>query len=316
MKFVVTVDTEEDLWGEYRRCNAPVTNIANVHRFQTLCEKYGVRPTYLVTYPITQDDECVGVFADILARGKCEVGMHCHPWNTPPFEEEISEYNSMLCNLPPELQYKKLESLDLAIQDRFGIKAVSFRAGRWGYSSDVAKCLERLRYQVDSSVVPFINWGATHGPDFTHFPQEPYRFDPSAIQSLANYGSMLEVPATVGLLGWSTPMAVRVWRTLRDRRVAFLKGTGILALFRIMQRVWLSPEQTGSENQVKLIRQLQARGGTTVNLVFHSSSLKAGLTPFVRTPLDEAQFYQRLEAVFVFAQANKFHFVTLSECQT
>ena len=70
-----------------------------------------VVPTYLLTYPVTQDEKAAAVFQDLLDAGRCEIGMHCHPWNTPPYQEVMNRYNSMLCNLPASLQLEKLQRL-------------------------------------------------------------------------------------------------------------------------------------------------------------------------------------------------------------
>lgn len=313
MNLVVTVDTEEDDWSNDRSTGSQVSNISKIPKFQSLCDKYAVRPTYLLTYPITQRPECVRVLKTIVSRGACEIGVHCHPWNTPPYEEELTKHNSMLCNLPSELQFRKLDMLDRAIQAQFGMKPVSFRAGRWGYSAQVAQHLEKLGYKVDTSVTPYVNWAYADGPDFTDFPVRPYWFHPSNIMRKQVSGPILEVPATIGLLGWSSPCGEKVWKALCREDMDFLKGTGILAALGITQKVWLSPEQVDGETMIKLIEQLRARGQTSFNVVLHSSSLKAGLTPFVRTASEEARFYRRLETVFEYTHTNGIHPITLSE---
>jgi hypothetical protein len=43
----------------------------------------------------------------------------------------------MLCNLAAELQYRKIRTLHELIGTRFGVRPVSFRAGRWGYGPAV-----------------------------------------------------------------------------------------------------------------------------------------------------------------------------------
>ena len=40
---------------------------------------------------------------------------------TPPYEECLNSYNSMLCNLPATLQFEKLQRLHEAIQNEFEI---------------------------------------------------------------------------------------------------------------------------------------------------------------------------------------------------
>ena len=88
MKLIVTIDTEEDNWGEYKPAGHTVENIVRVQGVQQLFDEFSVRPTYLISYPVADDDRAVSILKGILERGGCEIGTHCHPWNTPPFEEE------------------------------------------------------------------------------------------------------------------------------------------------------------------------------------------------------------------------------------
>ena len=105
MKLIVTIDTEEDNWGSYNPTGNTVENIGYIRELQELFDKYDVKPTYLLTYPVATDDNSVSLLRGVMERGGCEIGTHCHPWNTPPFKEQTGPKNSMLCNLPSNLQY-------------------------------------------------------------------------------------------------------------------------------------------------------------------------------------------------------------------
>ena len=98
MKFIVTIDTEEDNWDKYSRTDNPVENLKKIIPLQKIFDRYGVRPTYLISYPVATDPKCIEILKSILDQGQCEIGSQCHPWNTPPFVEEINEHNSMLTN--------------------------------------------------------------------------------------------------------------------------------------------------------------------------------------------------------------------------
>jgi len=171
----ITIDTEEDEWGIYRQAGHTVENIKEIPRLQELFDSYCVKPTYLISYPVATDISSIQVLRKIHDQGKCEIGAHCHPWNTPPFEEEMSETNSMLCNLHSDLQYRKIECLHSTIIKNFGIVPKVFRAGRWGYDDTIGEHLNRLRYTADTSVTPFSDWSEYHGPDFSSTESvEPY----------------------------------------------------------------------------------------------------------------------------------------------
>lgn len=313
MKFIVTIDAEEDEWNARRSATCSVTNALQLPAFQALCDRYGIRPTYLLTYPMTQDHRVVRIFSDLIAKGTCEIGSHCHPWNTPPFDEKLTDVNSMLCNLSADLQLKKLETLDDAIQRRLGVKPVSFRAGRWAFCSEVARHLLGMGYKIDSSVTPYVNWKSWSGPDFTDYPLRPYRLNLADLHMPVSNGKLLEIPATIGLLGSSGPLAEKVWKAISRENLAFLKGPGVLARLGIVRKVWLSPELADGASMIGLIRQLRGQGHTCFNMVLHSSSLMAGMTPFVQTPAEEARLWQRMDAVFQYVSSNGMRPVTLAE---
>ncbi|MGH7411514.1 MAG: polysaccharide deacetylase family protein, partial [Candidatus Methylomirabilis sp.] len=134
MKLVVTIDTEEDNWGNFAASRSSLGNIERIPALQELFDHFAVTPTYLITYPVATDERAVSVLRAILQRGRCEIGAHCHPWNTPPLEEQASGPNSMLCNLPGDLQYAKMKSLHETIRRHFGVAPLSFRSGRFGYN--------------------------------------------------------------------------------------------------------------------------------------------------------------------------------------
>ena len=90
MELVVTIDAEEDQWGVTPSGTPSVTNIQQVPALQLLLNDYHIVPTYLLTYPVANDEKAAAVFRELLDAGQCEIGMHCHPWTTPPHEEGIA----------------------------------------------------------------------------------------------------------------------------------------------------------------------------------------------------------------------------------
>ena len=176
---IVTVDTEEEgLWGgQYRKSGNTVENIQGVPRFQELCDRFGVRPTYLVDAPVVEDDRAVALLRAIQDDGRAEIGAHLHPWCNPPYGEELNARNSYMCNLPESLQREKLIWITEQIEERFGRRPSSFRAGRYGLDIVGARILHDLCYLVDSSVIPFTDCSKDGGPDFRDAPWQPYYVD-------------------------------------------------------------------------------------------------------------------------------------------
>jgi hypothetical protein len=66
---VVTVDTEEDSWGHVRGSHYAVENIGALPDFQKLCDELGVKPTYLVTYPVVTDATAAAILRTLLEDG-------------------------------------------------------------------------------------------------------------------------------------------------------------------------------------------------------------------------------------------------------
>lgn len=313
MKLVITIDTEEDNWGDYSSAGQTLQNIDRIPYLQELFDAFNVKPTYLITYPVATDDKCVGMLGDIEKSGRCEIGMHCHPWNTPPFEEELNANNSMLSNLPRDLQYRKMSILHDTIATNFGIVPVSFRSGRWGYNKDVAENLFRLGYKVDTSITPYINWSAYCGPDFSTISPRHFRFFTDDIFRDADGGSLLEVPATIAFLQRNSALCGYIDSILRRKPLSHLRLIGLLDRLGLLNKVWLSPEESDSSQMIKVAECLKKKDHKVINMFFHSTTLKAGLNQFVRTENDEKQFIRRIQDFLVFARESGIESIKLSD---
>ncbi len=313
MKLVITIDTEEDNWGGYNAEEYTLANILKVPALQDLFDKFSVKPTYLITYPVATDERSLTVLRGIQERNRCEIGAHCHPWNTPPLEEEKTDVNSMLCNLAPDLQYRKLSTLHETIKKNLGSSPVSFRSGRWGYSKDVAKNLHSLGYIIDTSISSYTDWSFYHGPDFTDTTPKPYRFATENIFLESLDGPMVEIPATVGFLQQNFTLSNALLKMLSKKLVNKLRLVGVLSRLHLLNKVWLSPELSDAKSMIGLTELMLKKNYSLVNMSFHSTSLMAGLSPFVRTKDDEKSFLQRISDYLSFIKDSGIGSATLSE---
>ena len=313
MKLIITIDTEEDNRDNYISSGYTLNNLKKISNLQELFDEFGVRPTYLITYPVATDEAAISMFRYFLEEGRCEIGTHCHPWNTPPFEEETSQWNSMLCNLPVDLQLRKLTTLHETIIRNFGITPISFRAGRWGYSGDVAVNLHKLGYKVETSVTPYTNWTNYGGPDFSDYSPNPFRFSSSNAFSPSNNGQMLQVPVTIGFLQKNFTRTNSIIKMAGKRPLKSLRVIGILSRLGFANKVWLSPEVALSEEMIRLSQRMFETGYPILNFVFHSTSLKAGIGPFVKTEEDERRFLQTIREFLVFIRNAGIPSIKLSE---
>jgi len=300
MKLVVTIDTEEDNWGSYSPTEYTLRNIERLPALQALFDQLGVQPTYLITYPVATNEKTIRILGDLLKQGNCEIGAHCHPWNTPPFEEHNTERNSMLYNLPPELQYKKLLSLQTAISTNFGVGALSFRAGRWGYSYEVAKNVASLGFKIDTSITPYTDWTIYHGPNFWNLPPEPFQSTFGTTKGQSTQASLIEIPATIGYLQRAAAPCNLILKIAEKRPFKLMRLPRLLSELRLVNKVWLSPELCDGNSMIQLTRRLQRRGHSIANLFFHSPTLVAGLTPFAHTTADETRLLNRIRHFLTF----------------
>lgn len=313
MKLIITIDTEEDNWGIYDPHNYTLENITQIPELQDLFDEFDVLPTYLVTYSVAADVRSAAILKKILDQGRCEIGMHCHPWHTPPLEEECTEWNSMLCNLPSDLQSRKLEHLHKTIVKSFNTSPVSFRAGRWGYGKEVAMSLYNLGYKVDSSILSLIDWTEAYGPNFSQIFPDPYRFNPEEIFTLNTTGKLLEVPATIGFTQTNFQLANDLFNVLRGNPIRRLRLIGVLDKLGLLNKVWLSPEQSSADDMIALVKTFMKKHAPLVNFFFHSPTLKAGLTSYVRTEGDKQEFMAKIRTFLTFTKEAGIQSIRLSD---
>jgi hypothetical protein len=224
--------------------------------------------------------------------GGCEIGMHCHPWNTPPYEESLNKHNSMLCNLPKTLQFEKLQRLHEAIQNRFDMTPIAFRSGRWGFDAEVASNILRLGYRIDTSVTPYTSWAQESGPDFSYVSPQPYMFTQDSSTDRSPTGALAEIPVSIGYLYGEFQACAKLSQRLRSGSLRGLKLGGLLSRLRVLRKVWLSPEMETPARMIQLVRQMRNQGYGVLNLVFHSSALMGGGGPFIRSEADERIFLE------------------------
>jgi len=313
MKLVITIDTEEDEWTGYDPTRWGLENIRQIPTMQRLFDRFGALPTYLITYPVATDEKSIETLRDIAQTERCEIGAHCHPWNTPPLSTSADAKSTMLFRLPADLQFRKIETLHQTITKNFGKPPTSFRSGRWGYGPDVARALAKLQYRVDTSVMSRIDWTSSHGQDYSDMTPTPYHFHPEAIFHPNSQGPLLQVPATVGFIQNNQRRSAAWDRRLRSLPLNPLKLIGLCDRLGWINKVWLSPEQSTADHMIALTRSLLRTSLPIVNLFFHSSALQPGCTPFVKTDADRVDFLKRIETFLVFAKAAGIESIRLSD---
>lgn len=296
VKLLISVDTEEDNWRPATE-NVSVANIEEVPRFQAFVAGLGLKPTYFTTYQVACVKWAVENLQEAAAGGAAEIAAHLHPWNTPPMDGDPFGVNTMVHNLPLQLQRQKLEYLTRHHEAVFGTSPTSFRAGRYGLGHHLVKPLLDLGYKVESSVTPFWDWSEyDSGPDFRGAPMSKYHLSESdlTVDHGSEHGGLVELPLSCGYNRTAFEFWSGVDRVFRSRLLRTLKLPGIAWRTGLLRRIMLSPEIHTAEEMLELTERLLERGLDYLQLTLHSSSLKPGLSPFSRSRGDVERIYRRV----------------------
>jgi len=294
-KLIVVVDTEEEFdWShDHSRDSNCVRSIRWIRRLQDIFDRYGIKPVYVIDYPVVSQADGFKPLKEIYDDGHCLIGAHLHPWVNPPFEEQLNYRNSFPGNLQQRLEASKLEVLTDCIAERFGTRPCIYKAGRYGVGPNTFEILERQGFEVDVSVCPWMDYSAEGGPNFTGTSAWPFWFGEER--------RLLEIPMTVGFSGY-----LRKWGGPTLHRVASgsllrsLHAVGLLCRLGLVDKSWLSPEGYSHTEQVNLVRALHQDGLRIFSFTLHSPSIEPGNTPYVRSKHDLDNFLSSCQKFFDF----------------
>ena len=317
--FLITIDTEGDhLWS--RPDTITTDNAAYLDRFQQLCERYRLRPTYLTNWEMASCPVFREFARDVLTRKTAEIGMHLHAWNSPPLvplTENDFRHQPFLIDYPTDVMRSKVAYLTSFLEDSFQQPIVTHRAGRWAFNSAYARILIDQGYRVDCSVTPGISWShmkgepsGNGGSDYRGFRHSPYMIDPTDIAQ-ADTSSLLEVPMSIRQqpLSWVAG-SVRKGLCSVHRRL----GPRIADRF-VPSTVWLRPNGRNRTGMGWLLECARTDNWPHVEFMLHSSELMPGGSPRFETPRQIERLYDDLEALFS-ASTPGFSGMTLNEFST
>lgn len=292
---VVIVDTEEEFdWAQpqpFSRDATGIGNIKHLEKGQRLLERYGVRPTYVIDYPVASQEAGFRPISEWFGEGRCGLGAHLHPWVNPPFSEELSRFNSFPGNLALAVERAKLTRLTETIEENLGYRPTIYRAGRYGIGPATASILVDLGYEIDSSVVPYTDYcggeGGEGGPNFNHLSRELFWFGPGQ--------RLLEIPLTVDWCGPFRKFGSSLGPHLMSRAGSRARLPELFARSQLLERIYLSPEGTDFVRLKRLTETLLAVGTRVFVFSFHSTSLAPGNTPYVRNAAELDQFLATID---------------------
>jgi hypothetical protein len=280
-RYILTVDTEEEFdWSKpLTREEHGLRHVPRLATFQAFCEELGVVPIYLVDWPVATSSLAAEILRPALAAARAEIGVQLHPWVNPPFDEQVTPRNSFAGNLPRELEAAKFRQLRDTIEGRFGVAPLIYRAGRYGTGPHTAELLAEGGLAIDTSVRAKFDYTTGGGPDYRGHPLVPYWLDEGR--------ELLELPLTTVFWGmlrrqgdWLYPAVARVPRML-----------GMLSYLGLLERIPLTPEGVSVDEAIRAVDIAIDDGLPLLVFSFHSPSLQAGHTPYVRGEADVEALY-------------------------
>ncbi len=304
----LAIDAEEDFdWDTPVHGTRYSTGcMRHVQELHDIVSAYGLRPTYLLTYPVLEDEDVMCILDRQLERGRCDVGVQLHPWVNPPFDPGDGTHASYSGSLTPQSEERKILALKAKFEERFGHAPRIFRAGRYGLGPRTAGLLERHGFDIDTSLAPRTDFSPQGGPDFSDYDYDPFWFGTDR--------ALLELPLCRSLVGWGGSIAYPLYRAASRGWLERLRVPSVLSRLRCAERVTLSPEGNDAPAMTRLLRHLVGGGQRVVSLSFHSSSLAVGSNPYVQSRADLHEFYDRLSAVLdMMATKMNFAFHALAE---
>lgn len=294
--FIITIDTEGDnLWKTVIRPsgmrNITVRNAVYIERFQRLCEKYYFIPTYLVNYEMAHAEPFAGMAKEWVKDKKCEIGMHMHAWNTPPIYElpyKHGSHNPYAGEYPREILWNKLNRLTELLEERFAIRPVSHRGGRWYIDAWYVRALEKLGYIVDCTVTPGVSWDKhignhMYGTDYSiDRYRGAYQLSRINIHKCGDSG-VYEVPPTI----ISTPLRRRIQKIAGDPQKIGEK---------LKEKIWLRPNGINLSEMLYIVEKTKNRN--YIEFMLHSSELMPGGSPTFKTAKSIEKLYADLDILF------------------
>ena len=317
--FLITIDAEPDnLWDKQK--NITSHNADYLPRFQSLCESYGFKPTYLADYEMSNSSSFQDFGRDIIKNNTGEIGMHLHAWNTPPIKQITKNddyYKPYLIEYPKEIMKEKITLITSHLKDIFKVKIVSHRAGRWSFNETYAKILAEQGYLVDCSVTPNVSWKyyfgdptKNGGTDYTHFPNNCYFLDLDDI-SQPGSSSLLEIPVTI-IPGKKTSL-YNSDHLLYQKIKKFLDTKIMLNRF-FPSEYWLRLGYAGRpiEDLFWIIDQAIKEERLHVEFMLHSFDLMPGCNPSYPKDKHIDRLYNEIKSLFEIVH-DTFRPATLSE---
>jgi hypothetical protein len=267
--------------------------------------------TYFVNYSVLENASSRKIIQQLARHPRVEIGLHIHPWNTPPLSPVDKEptRESFLQNLSPEVGLAKLNTVLDAFRDA-EITPTSFRGGRYSTSGWIKDWLRDHGLFVDASVLPFNTWADEGAPDYRQRTLQPSRHAPRFDNDLA----LWELPLTFGYSRKSFPFWQRTFTRIENSFLRRLRIVGLLEKSHIVRRCWLNLEHPLGKKPQPFLNVLRTLKLPYLCCTLHSSSLVVGGNGYTQSEADLQRLYDRLKEIYSFVSSwPEIRFATVTE---
>ncbi len=288
MQLVISIDVEEEglFFGHYPRTPPGVTNVAALSRLAFIPREFGFPLTLLVSYQVARDPDACRVLAGWRDQYGAEIGVHLHPWNTPPFADLPDPEPIGSEKLPRALLRDKFANLLSQVRTGLAVTPRSFRMGRFDAGPRIFSLLPEFGLEVDSSVAPLTR----KNPDPRLFlaPADPFPLREAGPENRP----LLEVPITMVPVVAGTPALV----ARLAARVPPTWGGCLESLFRYGAVAGVQPAWYPLVSLQLAAHLHRRRGGRVLTMFFHSSELQPGASRLFPTEVAVRRFVAKIRA--------------------
>ena len=313
--FLLSIDTEEEFnWdGDFPQKNCGVENIQHIPQFQAFCFSKGIRPSYLVDYPVASNSESANILKKIALSGQAEIGAHLHPWCTPPFSGNNTERESHVVNLSSTQVDEKMTYLLQTINEQIGVSPKVFRTGRWGINGSALQIAAKAGLNVDSSIYPFYENEYFSCKQAQYTPYWPSFNDPDIH---GKQRDIFEIPVTAGFNRPNFSFWSKVHNLLAFKAFRVFRLVGVAWNTNLLRKLYFSPELTSTKDLISLADAVLEEGQDVIHMYLHSSTLLPGKNIFTQTQKDVDAIYHRINTVIDHLKTKtELEFMTISEAK-
>ena len=293
--FLVTVVVGQDRPAGEIQARHSIRNLDALPRFQLLCDRYAIRPCYLLTYPVMRSERHEW-FLRQARHGKADLGVCFQSWTTPPFEASENRLTKTpITDLTVNRVFGKWTSLKTVFHQTFHTQPRLSCVDGGAVSGASLQALEKLGFQVDASALPLMDASSAGGSDWTKTSRAPYhpsRQNPER----AGVSPILEIPVTTGTI-WPESLGVltKLRRTVKGGLPSrFLDET----VFSIGPVKPLTPSRLSLASMTSIADSVNRLNLPQLHMRVHSETLSAGDSAFSTTAKQTADNFGRIDGFY------------------